>query len=285
MIKVSVVISVCDNRYELFERSLHTWAKQTLSKEFFELVVVDDAERNDLLELCRKSGLQYQFIRIDNSKCDLPVTTFIPVLSNNVGFRQSRGGVVIVTGPETLQAEKNLEIACEMFDRRQCAYGLVHLSSPSFVDLVSKNWDFIKDKPFEDLLCIKGASIDCLTKPPHPPAYWFLTVVAKRHVEAIGGVDERFAQGICGEDDDFANRMRGYGVTPVFEHRMIGIHQDHSVPDSKDKKHSIRQNHEGIMLRKRNIALMRKNLKAGLIVANLTHRWGDEKVITFQEVI
>ena len=104
--KVSVIISVCDNRKDMFLRSLDTWNKQTLNTSYFELVIVDDADRKDLKQLCtkyaKKCNLQIQYIRIDNSKSVMPVNTFIPVLSNNVGFRKALGEVVVITGPETL---------------------------------------------------------------------------------------------------------------------------------------------------------------------------------------
>lgn len=280
--KVSVIISICDNRYGMFKRSLDTWNKQTMDKKDFELIVVDDAKRDDILELCKEyssKGLQFQFIRIDNSKCDKPITTFLPILSNNVGFRLARGKVVVITGPETLQSENNLEVSYTLKGRKECAYGLVYRSNIKFIDKIESEWDTYLTRSFENILNIPGAKADCRTCPPHPPAYWYYMAVSKKYVEDIGGVDEDFATGICAEDDDFSNRMRLSGVTPVFENRIIGIHQDHSLEDMKDPKHNIRGKEEGLALRKFNVDLMRKNLSNKKIIANSDHIWGDEKVI------
>jgi glycosyltransferase involved in cell wall biosynthesis len=282
--KVSVVVSICDNRKAMMARSLYTWACQTLSKKEFELVVVDDAQRDEIKDLChhfhKNYGLQFQYIRIDSSKCDVPITTFLPILTNNVGIRKSKGDVIVITGPETLQGLDNLKVAFSMINRQQCAYGLCYKSNSIFVSELDKNWDELKDRHISGLIRMDGAAVSCLTRPPHPPAYWYIMAVAKRYVEKIGGVDETFATGYCAEDDDFANRMRMSGVTPVFEHRIIGIHQDHSAQDAKDKTHSTRATLEGQKLRQRNINLMKKNLRQGKIVANTNHRWGDQKVIT-----
>lgn len=278
--KVSVIISICDNRYDMFKRSLDTWCNQTMDKKEFELIVVDDADRKDILNLCKEyseKGLQIKFIRIDNSKCDKPVTTFLPILSNNVGFRVATGKVVVITGPETLQSDKNLEVSYTLKGRKECAYGLVYKSDRLFMENIIVNWN--KDKDFNYWLCSPGAKSDCRTCPPHPPAYWYYMAVSKKYIEAIGGVDEDFATGICAEDDDFSNRMRLSGVTPVFEHRIIGIHQDHSVEDLLDPRHNLREKEEGILLRKYNVELMRKNLSMKKIIANTDHIWGDEKVI------
>jgi GT2 family glycosyltransferase len=154
---------------------------------------------------------------------------------------------------------------------------LVFRSNGDFVKEIEKKWN--KHYNFNELLSVNGARADCRTCPPHPPSYWYYMAVAKKHVEAIGGVDEDFATGICAEDDDFSNRMRLSGVTPVFEHNIIGIHQDHSFEDSLDIKHGIRTTDDGKQLRQKNVDLMRKNLSNRKIVANTDHIWGDEKVI------
>jgi len=191
--KVSVVISLCDNRYQMFSRALDTWRQQT--EKDFELILVDDAQRDDLLNLCKKcSDLNFQFIRIDNSKCDLPITTFTPVLTNNVGMKVARGDVVCITGPETLQSKHNVKVASYFINRQECGYGLIYKSNKIFVDFISKNWN----ESFDGLLDLPGAKADCLTRPPHPPAYYYFAAVKTSAVEKIGGLDERFGQGFFG---------------------------------------------------------------------------------------
>lgn len=279
--KVSVIISLCDNRYQMFNRALDTWAQQT--EKDFELVLVDDSQRDDLLDLCKNYNLNFQFIRIDNSKCDLPITTFTPVLSNNVGMRMAHGDVVCITGPETLQHNDNIKIAATFSNRKECGYGLVYKSNVEFVNQIADNWGELKNRSVSDLLRIRGAAVSCLTRPPHPPAYWYFMAVAKKYVEKIGGVDERFGQGFCAEDDNFAHRMKMAGVEPVFEHKILGIHQDHSEIDKQSQKHSLRRTPDGVKLRQKNIELMRQAQIKGSMVANINHMWGDPKVITLYE--
>ena len=142
-----------------------------------------------------------------------------------------------------------------------------------------------KNLSVKELSNINGAKKECLTKPPHPPAYWYFMAVAKKNVEEIGGVDERFCQGFCAEDDDFANRMRFNGIDPVFEHKILGIHQNHSNVDKLSKKHSLRTTLDGKFLRTKNINLMNENKKNKLIVANKTHVWGDSNLVICHEFI
>jgi glycosyltransferase involved in cell wall biosynthesis len=285
--EVSVVISVSDRRMPMFSRSLDTWARQTLPKNDFELVVVDDAVRDDFRESCREAaaahGLNIQFIRIDKTRSVIPVKTFIPVLTNNVGFRHARGRTVVVTGPETLQQETNLEIAATMASRKECAYGIVYKADCNSTDRIAGGWDTKKNDPFRSLLLIPGVTDECVTKPPHKPGYWYLMAVAKEHVERIGGVDERFLGGLCGEDDDFACRMGKAGVTPVFDHRMAGIHQDHSREDSVDNQHIDRMSEVGRELWKHNYEIYLRTMAGQEYVANKGHIWGNNAVVTLKE--
>lgn len=287
MMKVSVVISACDNRAHLFKRALDTWASQTMPKDEFELLVVDDAQRENLRQLCQAEasaqGLGIRFLRIDKAKSVIPVKSFIPVLTNNVGFRNARGEVVVVTGPETLQAAGNLEVAWTMRDRPECAYGLVFRANISATEYIAKGWDRLKHLPMEHLLQIPGAKDHCVTAPPHPPAYWYFMAVARRHVERIGGVDERFLGGLCAEDDDFANRMRMAGIQPVFEHGIVGIHQDHSREDHRDGVHIDRRQGDGYHMWVHNYTLMQDNLSKGDPVTNTNHEWGSGSLVVLDE--
>jgi glycosyltransferase involved in cell wall biosynthesis len=279
--KVSVVISVCDNRESLFDRALFTYCKQTFSKRDFEIVVVDDAQRNDLIDLCKSyhksHNINFQYIRVDQSKSFYDVRSFTPALTNNVGFRCALGDVVVITGPEILQAENNLAVASTMNNRQQCAYGLVYLSNSLFNEYMEKGNGW-KKKSFSEILAFPGAKADCLTRPPHPPAYWYFMAVKKEYVFKIRGVDEKFLGGICGEDDDFANRMKQSGIKPVFDHRIVGIHQDHSIIDKKDK-HNVRFTTEWNILKSHNLKIMKENLRNRKTAVNLFHEWGNPNCI------
>lgn len=286
--KVSVVISACGGRETLFERSLHTYTKQTLPKDEFEILLIDDGNRIELLELCRKyhdaHNLSFQYVRIDPSKSNYPSKSFTPALTNNVGFRIASGNVVVITGPETLQAENNLLIASSMTSRKECAYGLVFRASQVFENYISSDnrWRMMD---FSFLLSLPGAKAECRTCPPHPPAYCYCVAVNRDYITQIRGIDERFLEGICAEDDDFANRMKFLGVIPVFDHKMIGIHQNHESRDRQDETHNARFTSKWAELRSHNIRLMRENLVAKDPVVNKGHEWGDLRTIISKEIL
>ena len=280
--KVSVITSLCNNRLEHYKRSLQTYAKQNFDKKDFEILLIDDANRKEYKALAgwarEEYGLQMRYIRIDPTKGKYQAKSFTPALTNNVGFRKARGDVVVITGPETLQAENNIAVASEIINRKECAYGLVFRAGKAFNKWIEDNPFYLK-LPFKQLLSGPEATAECRTVPPHPPAYWYYMCVAKKYVEQIHGCDEKFLEGICGDDDDFSNRMRFAGVTPVFEHKIIGIHQDHSEGDQSDETHSVRWNENWEELRQINLNYMRQNLKSRDPIANKNHQWGDLNTI------
>ncbi|MFA5048801.1 MAG: glycosyltransferase family A protein [Patescibacteria group bacterium] len=287
-IKVSVIISACDGRIKLFENSLYTYYKQNFPKKFFEILVIDDKDRVEVCSLCKEFnknfGLNFQYIKIDPTKINYHTNSFTPALTNNIGFKLALGDVVVISGPETLICENNIKIASTMINRKECAYGLVFRSSYEFNEHLSddKNW---KLNNFSYLLNIPGARSDCRTCPPHPPAYWYFMAVNKTYVFAIHGVDERFLNGLCAEDDDFANRMKFLGINPVFEHRMIGIHQDHSIVDKNDEVHNVRFTKKFNQLKSNNLILMKENLLSKNPISNNNIEWGNLEAIVSKEIL
>lgn len=276
--KVSVIISACDNRKTFFKRSLDTWVRQTCKD--FEIVIVDDDNRLEYIELCKEYSdiINFQYIQIDKLKSTIPVKTFIPVLSNNIGIRQARGEIIVITGPETLQYEKNIEKSLTFINRKECGYGLVFKANIESTKKIEKEWNDLKEKSLINILQIPGSQSECLCKHPHPPGYLYFLVVNKKYILEIGGFDERFLGGLCAEDDDLANRMNLNNIKPVFENGIIGIHQNHSF-DKLDGIHTDRNSEKGRKLWEYNIKLMKENLSNKTINPNYNIEWGNKNLI------
>jgi GT2 family glycosyltransferase len=101
---------------------------------------------------------------------------------------------------------------------------------------------------------------------------------------AINGIDERFMEGMTGEDDDFALRMSHSGVPLYRNHEIIGIHQDHSREDKNDI-HSFRFNKKTWNgLRNFNWKLLVAWRKHKDPVANKNINWGSDDAIIKMEI-
>ena len=70
------------------------------------------------------------------------------------------------------------------------------------------------------------------------------------------------------------------GINPVFNYKIMGIHQNHSGNDSVDEIHISRYSEEGRRLWEHNKNLMRQNILEKNIVANKLNGWGDINIIT-----
>jgi glycosyltransferase involved in cell wall biosynthesis len=284
-IKNSVIISI-QNRRDFLDRTLRTYARQTMPKSDFEIVIVDDNSQEDILGLCKmhakESGLQFQYIKMDTSKGAVPQKGFTPALSNNIGFKNARGSVLIITGPETLQSERNLEYTWETCKNPICLYGVVHRSSAEFVKRI-RDPEFWKSyQSFDSFFNIPGA---LSVRADTTGFWWYYAAAKKEYIMAMNGVDEKFMGGICGEDDDFANRMNFLGVKLEYNRKVLGIHQDHSNEDRVDPVHDIRFNKKKWKkLRAHNLALLSQCISNRDPVANKGIDWGTEKAIITKEI-
>lgn len=281
-IKVSVVISLY-NRREILDRTLWFYSKQTLPKNEFELVIVDDKSSEDILGICKEysstCGLNFNYILVDKTKGIIPPKSFNQALTNNIGFKKSRGSVIVITGPETIQKETNLEKSWIMANEGYCVYGDIYRSSQSFIDEIKKGlW---KTLSFSDLIKIPGAMQE---KGQLGGFWWYYVAVRKEHLMNINGVDERYMNGITAEDDNFAFRMDLSGVPLIRNHNIIGIHQDHSREDKLDL-HSVRDTNFWQELRNTNIRLFNNwFINHESCIANIDIDWGTDNAIIKQEI-
>ena len=284
-IKNSVIISF-KNRSEFLNRTLLTYAKQTMPKDEFELVMVDDGSTEDVLGLCKQhaktSGLRFQYIRVDSSKGAIKQKGWTPALTNNIGFKKARGSVFVITGPETLQKETNMARTWKVCAEPTCIYGVVYKSNERFVDSIRKNSKWIEYEYFKALMNNYKNDIE---KPSTGGFWWYYAAARKEYVMTIHGVDEKFMLGITGEDDDFAARMRFLGLKLAHDFDIVGIHQNHSREDQKDAVHKVRFNRrQWRNLRAHNVRLLMECRRSGDPIVNKGINWGAEEAIIDMEI-
>lgn len=281
-IKISAVISLY-NRIDHLDRTLRSFTKQTMPKEEFEIVIVDDGSTDDIYGLCKKYSeeckLQFQYVLVDSSKGAIPPASFNQALTNNIGFKNARGTVTVITGPETLLKENNFNESWKSANEGYCVYGDIYRSSASFVNFLKQNkWETLS---FSDLLKVKGAMDE---KGQLGGFWWYYVAVRTEHIMNINGVDEMYMKGITAEDDNFAFRMYHSGVPLIRNHSIIGIHQDHSETDGSDL-HSVRLNKkEWDILRNHNVNLLNNWFVTQDPIANKDIDWGSDNTIVKKEI-
>lgn len=122
--KVSVILSTF-NRGDLLQRSLFSYSNQTLSKDEYEIIVIDDQSTDDTdrIVLDQKKGLSLIYIKIKGVK-----TGFRSQSAGwNIGLKHAIGDVCFFSHPEIIMPFSALE---EMF--------LPHLKYPKPTFLTMK---------------------------------------------------------------------------------------------------------------------------------------------------
>ena len=274
--KVSIVMSL-KNRTNFLKYTLETLIKQTMPKDDFELVVVDDGSSEDLEGFLLKYSkrLNIKYIKINYHKSDIPIWSHTPALSNNVGFKNADGEVIIICGPEILHKETNLEVAYRAAMRDISAFGLVWHSNMHFVNNVFAMPDPEKIS-FDNYMKMSGSQHECITKNAF---YWYLLAVKKEHVMRIGGVDEEYGRGVCGEDDNFAARLNVAKVPNTHAFDIVAIHMEHNMGDDKYDKKRHRNTREWKEARQINLVRWNEWHHHKKAVANENREWGSNNVI------
>lgn len=281
IMKLSVVISI-KNRSKHFKHTLRMFKKQIMSPDDFELVIVDDNSSDNIRQLLisQASNMNIQYIKIDSNLNDFPIY-WGPSISNNIGFKASRGEVIMITGPEILHQENNFNFGYESAMKDVIAFGHVYHSNPHFTQLIN-NEPNIENFSFNNFFEMPSSKAQDMTLNTY---YWFICTVKKQHIMNINGCDEEYMRGICGDDDDFVNRIEASGVARIHDFRMIGIHQDHSAEDASN---SQRIRHNGVWERARKINTDYLNKwyteRKKSHLANVNRNWGSDNVILSKEI-
>lgn len=252
------------------------YEKQTMSKEDWELVIIDDMSDEDVLATLKEfPDLNWQYIRMDSRLNDFPIY-WGPSLSNNIGFKAACGEVVAITGPEMLMNSKTLEYAYESAMQDQNVYGHVFHSSSQFVRLMDQN-PAMEDYAFERLFSLRHAKVQDITKNTY---YWFFCAVKREHVMSVNGCDETLISGVCADDDLWSLIFQERGIPNTHDFRIVGIHQDHKAEDAGDPKRKRRDpTWEKARLRNTKYLEEWATKRNKETVVNKGRDWGSDKLI------
>lgn len=202
LLQVSVVVAT-HNRPQRLTALLETLRAQTLPRESFEVIIVNDASTDDTAELLRRQ----------EERGDLPLRAIHrqrsqgPAVARNEGWRVARAPLVAFTDDDCIVGPRWLESALAVATRHPGA-------------IVQGRTDPIPEEyprygPFSHTLTIHRAG----------PSYETCNIFYPRELlERLGGFDEESFSGPGGEDTDLAWRAIGQGVETVFAEPAQAYH-------------------------------------------------------------
>lgn len=231
--KISVVTAYY-NRRALFLRTLRTIAASRMAASV-EVIAVDDASRDEerIEDLGGLTGLDMTVVRIDprekwwRNSC-------IPF---NRGFNLATGDIVVLQNPECLHLGDVIAAVAEnVVPGRYVNFACYSVDEPTTrrlhaVDPASTTWQSSARAALEPIA--QRATVDdgesaWYNHSVHKPTkYHFCAALHRSDLESLGGFDERYANGIAFDDNDWLTRVTRMGLDIRTIDDPFVVHQYH----------------------------------------------------------
>lgn len=205
-LRLSVVVPTY-NRSEVLRVCLASLARQTLSLDQFEVLVVDDGSTDDTESVVRgfQGTLSVRYLRQPHNRGR--------AAARNRGIREATGDVVVFVDSDVFPVPGFL-----------AAHRSIHLASPRAVGRGPLLLTAHLDDPFAKRPLL-----------PDPSPAFLDTAnasVRREHLLAAGGFDEEFRH-YGWEDADLGLRLRRMGLKRVYDRRALAYHyQPPATPES-----------------------------------------------------
>lgn len=180
----------------------------------YEIIVVDDASPEELI--CPEARV----IRIDK-KDKWYNSSAIPY---NIGLKEARGDIIIIQNPECYHVGDILKYVYDNIGHGlYLSFGCYAINKQETEEFNEGESPTIRDAIFD-----RPYNNGWYNHSRHRPvAYHFCSAITRGDLDKIKGFDERYAMGICYEDDDFIRRIRRGNITVEIIDNPYVIHQYH----------------------------------------------------------
>lgn len=260
------------NRSNLLKRGLQSMAAMKYDLDKFEVVIADYLSEDNIMDVIMQFrgilNMKYLCIdprRYDKYKIFMNKGNCNPALAQNIAVRYAEGKFIILTSPEIVHSDMNLQNLDKIEDlENKFIYGRVIEKTETEI--------FNLHFPFEAIHTMDSPTILCDWKTTlEHYALYFIGVMKRSMFMKCGGIDEKYMENIAYDDEDFGYRMKANKeLTLEFHKEICGVHLVH------DRSY---QNVEAIQ---RNADYYQSKKKEGLvnhIIANKDIMMGDPHVL------
>jgi GT2 family glycosyltransferase len=229
---VACVIICSYNRAKLLERALRSLARQTLSPDRFELVVVDDGSSDATAGVCeslRRDGLP-------NLKCMRTEHAGL-ASARNAGARSTAAERILFMDDDCVAAPDWVERMMAALGRHPVIAGAVATSRDNFCRLchnISQFYAFMPSRKPGPVDFIAGANMG----------------FHRRVIQEVGGFEDNQRHA---EDMEFILRARGNGYRPCFAPEAIVTHLPDRVTPAQIIRYAARHAECTILLRQQHL--------------------------------
>lgn len=271
--KISIVMAYHD-RKELLTKTLESLDNNEHNN--LEVIVVDDASSDKhRVEHLQKIFKFLKVFRIDPDK----KTWMNPCIPNNIGFHLATGDVVVIQNPECLHFGDILsDIHSRWEPNKYLVYGCYALDQQKtnmLGTIAGNDMTSIKNliEPTNDVHL--DASVEMNRWYQHskysPRCFNFCTAIGKADLDALGGFDDAFAEGIGFDDTEFIDRVVKKGMDVIMFDTPTVIHQWHPYTNYSGKNWSLHMKNKDIYNNKtlKSSDFVAANTKTKLIIEEL----------------
>ena len=230
--KISIVTSYYNRKVQF----LNTLKTIKLSEQIdnLEIIVVDDGSSNE--QKLDDVIVDYPFVKLIRIE---PEEKWYanPCIPFNKAINAATGDIIVLQNPECLHVGDILtNIVNNLTDSNYITYSVYSADYNATLDI--KNYDFNKNDvfnlirnrltPFNTQNYVSEGMCCWYNHSEHRPcAYHFIAAITKKNMDALNGFDERFANGIGFDDDEFLFRVRKLGLDVQIIDSPFGVHQWH----------------------------------------------------------
>jgi glycosyltransferase involved in cell wall biosynthesis len=219
--RVSIVMAYY-NRQQLLDKTMESIAASAIKD--YELIIIDDG--SNIPVVCDRAN---KILRIEPKK----KWWHNPCIPFNVGFKEATGDIIIIQNPECYHVGDILTCAINNVKlNTYLSFGCYALNSfQTELFRVDTNSIFIENRKYRH-----PENNGWYNHPIHRPCgYHFCSAIMKEDLDKLGGFDEKYANGISFDDDDFIRRIKRMGMFVNITEFPYVLHQYHT-PFTYQKK-------------------------------------------------
>jgi len=238
-LKISIVMAYY-NRKKLLINTLNSFNTFYKQRQDLEVIIVDDASdpQEQVDDLVKNFSFAIEIVKVDPGE----KTWVNPCIPNNMGFARASGDVIIIQNPENIHrgdiiksVETNirentyLNYACYSIDKK-----ITNKINPRFTIPVN-----------QEIAHKNGTNGWYNHSKIKPMGYHFCSAILKKNLYELGGFDERFANGVAYDDNEFLWRIKHKPMIIRYLDSPFVIHQFHeSVTPPERVPKSMRINYQ-----------------------------------------